>query len=373
MKTYQFKLYNSKRNKHIFSQIEFASEIYNHCIALGRRYYKLYGKYLSANRIKVHITKLKNLPKFSQWRNLNSQAIQDVVERIDRGYKLFFDKHNKRPPKFKSRKVYKSFTLKQTGYGFYGNQIRIGHFHYKFFKSREIEGKVKTVTVKRDSLGDVYIFVTTDQTEFSNEPKTGETAGFDFGLKTFLTVSDGTQIESPEFFRCSYDSVRKAGKSHSTKQFGSNNQEKARLTLARKHKKIRNQRHDFHFKLANRLTQDYDVLCFEDLNIEAMKRLWGRKISDLGFNEFIKIVAYYASIRNKKVVFVDRFFPSSKTCFACGMVNDNLELTDRTWHCFCCNTWHNRDLNAAKNIQRVGASTLGLGNVRSRSIGTVAV
>ncbi len=193
---------------------------------------------------------------------------------------------------------------------------------------------------------------------------TGETAGFDFGLKTFLTVSDGTQIESPEFFKSSIDEVRKTSKSHSTKQKGSNNREKARLKLARKHKKIANQRHDFHFKLANQLTQDYDVLCFEDLNLEGMKCLWGRKISDLGFSEFLQIVEYYASIRNKKVVKIDRFFPSSKTCFECGLVNKNLELKDRTWVCESCDTLLDRDLNAAKNIHRVGASTLGLGDVR---------
>ncbi|MCH8295703.1 transposase, partial [Candidatus Poribacteria bacterium] len=278
----------------------------------------------------------------------------------------------KRPPKFKSRKVYKSFTLKQTGYGFYGNQIRIGNYHYKFFKSREIFGIVKTVTVKRDPLGEVYIFIVTDYHEFFYEFMTGETAGFDFGLKTFLMVSDGTQIESPEFFKCSINEVRKAGKSHSTKKLGSNNREKARLNLARKHKKITNQRHDFQFKLANRLTQDYDVLCFEDLNLEGMKRLWGRKISDLGFNEFIKIVEYYASIRNKKVVKIDRFFPSSKTCFECSMVNENLELKDRTWVCESCDTVLDRDLNAAKNIHRVGASALGLGDVRPSTTAVAA-
>ncbi len=191
MKTYSFKLYNSKRNKQIFSQIEIASEIYNHCIALGRRYYKLYGKYLTANCIKVHITKLKKLPRFSHWRNLNSQAIQDVVERIDRGYKLFFDKHNKRPPKFKSRKIYKSFTLKQTGYGFYGNQIRIGDYHYKFFKSREIEGNIKTVTVKRDPLGDIYIFVVTDLSACNAQA--GHTEFSKRGRLPFLT--DSTALE----------------------------------------------------------------------------------------------------------------------------------------------------------------------------------
>jgi putative transposase len=372
LKTYQFKLYNSKRNQRIFSQIELASEIYNHCIALGRRYYKRYGEYLTANRIKVHVTKLKKLTRFSHWKTLNSQAIQDVVERIDRGYKLFFNGHNKRPPKFKSRRIYKSFTLKQTGYAFYGNQLRIGNYYYKFWKSRKIEGNPKTVTVKRDALGDVYIYVVTDVSVESSEFMMGKTAGFDFGLKTFLTVSDGTQIESPEFFKTSIASVRKASKSHSAKKRGSNNRNKARLNLARKHKKIANQRHDFHFKLANHLTQKYDVLCFEDLNLEGMKRLWGRKVSDLGFSEFLRIVEYYASIRDKRVVKIDRFFPSSKTCFECGKVNKNLELSERIWQCDGCSTTHDRDKNAAKNIQRVGASTLGLGDVRSRSIGTVA-
>jgi putative transposase len=364
MKTYAFNLYNSKRNQHIFSQIELASEIYNHCLALGRRYYRLYGEYLGKNRIQLHLTKLKKLPRFSHWNHLNSQAIQQITERIHLGYKLFFDKHNKRPPKFKSRKIYKSFTLKQTGYAFYGNQIRIGNYQYKFWKSREIEGKSKTVTVKRDPLGDVYIFVVTDHTEFSDEFMTGETAGFDFGLKTFLTVSDGKQIESPEFFKASIDDVRKANNFHSTKKRGSKNRERARLNLARKHKKIANQRHDFHFKLANQLTFDYDVLCFEDLNLDGMKRLWGRKVSDLGFSEFLKIVEYYAKIRNKNVVKIDRFFPSSKTCFECGNVNKTLELKDRTWQCESCDTVLDRDLNAAKNIHRVGASTLGLGDVR---------
>ena len=134
------------------------------------------------------------------------------------------------------------------------------------------------------------------QASVSKANMTGETAGFDFGLKTFLTVSDGTQIESPEFFKSSIDEVREASKSHSTKQKGSNNREKARLNLARKHQKIVHQRHDFHFKLASQLTQNYDVLCFEDLNLEGMKRLWGRKISDLGFCSSVSPAKRQASV-----------------------------------------------------------------------------
>lgn len=368
MKTYTFKLYRSDRNKHIYSQIELASSIYNHCIALGKRYYRLYDEYLEVNRIKLHITKLKKLSKFSHWKNLNAQAIQDITERIDKGYKLFFKKHNKRPPKFKSRKRYKSFTLKQNGYSFCENQIRIGKYHYKYFKNQKIEGNPKAVTVKRDSIGDIYIFVTTDCQEYSSQFMTGKIAGLDFGLKTFLTVSDGNKIVSPEFLKSSINEIRKASKSYSTKQIGSNNREKGRLNLARKYKKITNQRHDFHFKLANYLTKTYDLLCFETLNISAMKKLWGRKISDLAFSNFLEIVKYYASIRNKKVIQIDRWYPSSKTCSKCEDINKDLQLSDRTWTCKNCNTTHDRDLNAALNIQRVGVSTFELGNIRPDSL-----
>ena len=151
MKTYKFKLYNSRRNKHLHRQIELACEIYNHCIALQKRYYRIYGKYISAYTMQKHIARLKKLPRYKHWYYLNSQAIQDITERIDRAYKLFFRKHKKgirsAPPRFKKRRKYRSFTLKQTGYRLLkGSKVRIGKIVYKYFKSREIEGDIKRVT-----------------------------------------------------------------------------------------------------------------------------------------------------------------------------------------------------------------------------------
>jgi putative transposase len=136
------------------------------------------------------------------------------------------------------------------------------------------------------------------------------------------------------------------------------------MEFAKLHRKLQNQRNDFHFKLANDLTDRYDVMSFETLNLKGMQRIWGRKISDLGFASFISILKYVASAKGKTVVFTDRFEPTSKTCSSCGYVNNELTLSMRSWLCPECETNHDRDRNASYNILRVGASTLGLGDVR---------
>ena len=289
---------------------------------------------------------------------------------IDRGFRLFFDslKSNRRvsSPSFKKRRKYKSFTLKQAGYKLLGdNKIQIGKRCYKFHKSREIGGEVKTVTVKRDPLGDVYLFFSCEVSEEQiDRVSSGRSVGCDFGLKTFLTLSDGTEVKSPEFYKKGINTIRKASRGVSQKKKGSKNRSKARLNLARAHKKVSNQRKDHHFKLAKRLCELYDLLVFEDLNIKGMQKLWGRKIGDLGFSSFLQILDYYCAKTNSKMYKIDRFYPSSKTCSCCGFIFDELSLNDREWVCPGCHTSHDRDMNAAKNIHRVGASTLGVGEVR---------
>ncbi len=140
MKTYQFKLYQHKRNKHLHRAINASGNIYNHCIALHKRYYRLFKKHLNKNQLMKHIAKLRN--KNEYWQLVGSQSVQDIVQRIDRAYQLFFKHHNKgvRPPNFRKRIKYKSFTLKQAGYKFLAsNQVKIGQRVYKFCQSREIE------------------------------------------------------------------------------------------------------------------------------------------------------------------------------------------------------------------------------------------
>lgn len=162
----------------------------------------MFGKHLNVYKLMKHIAKLRKRIKY--WQQVGSQTVQEICQRIDKAYRLFFQQYRKgtRPPGFKKVRKYKSFTLKQAGYKFLsGNKIRIGNRVYKFSKSREIQGKVKTLTVKRNNLGELFVLVVTDYVDESFGVVTGKIAGFDYGLRTFLTVSDGTSIDSPLFFK----------------------------------------------------------------------------------------------------------------------------------------------------------------------------
>ena len=263
-------------------------------------------------------------------------------------------------------KKYSSFTLKQAGWKLLdGNKIRIQGKVYKFSKSRDIPASVKTVTVKRDSLGDLYLyFVVEEEIVQNNQAMTGNSAGFDFGLKTFLVTSDSEEIESPLFYRQALAELKAAQRKLSSKVKFSNHWKKAKANVTRLYQSVVNKRRDWFFKLAHELTDRYDWLFFEDLSMKGMRALWGRKIGDLARSEFMGILKHVASLKGKTIGLIDRFCPSSKTCFDCGYIHKDLALSDRRWTCSDCGAVHDRDVNAALNIQRVGASTLGLGDVR---------
>ena len=364
MKTYKFKLYSNHGNVDLHKTIDGHAPVWNHCVAVQRRYYAIYGKYISKFRLINHISKLKRTKRFAHWNQLPSQAIQDVAARIDKGYKAMFEALAKGKswgrPRFKPRRKYKSFTLLQAGWKILSsNKIRIGKRIYQYFKSRDIEGNPKRCTIKRDAIGDIYLCILTDHEDGDlNRVMTGKIAGFDFGLKTYLTGADYNDIESPQFFKRSAKQIKRANRKHSRKKKRGRNRERARLNLARKHRKIANQREDFHWKLAHQLTDEYDEIRLEDLNLQGMKSLWGRKVSDLGFTDFVKKLKYIAGKKGVKITFIDKWYPSSKTCSVCGAINESLSLRDRTWQCSSCHTQLDRDRNAAINIHRVGTSTL---------------
>jgi len=370
MKTLRFKLYNHKRNKYLKRTINAAGVIYNHCIALHKRYYRMWGKHLNCAKLQSHIAKLRKRNPF--WQLVGSQAVQDICQRIEKAYQLFFKHHQKgvRPPGFKKVKKYKSFTLKQAGYKFLGgNRIKIGNRVYQYWNSREITGKVKTLTVKRTPLGELFLVIVVDSgNELAIKSEPSSIAGFDFGLKTFLTCSEGFTIESPQFLKQSLNAIKKASQQHSRKQTGSNNREQARKHLVRKYEEVTNCRTDWFWKLAHNLTDRFDVLCFETLNLKGMQRLWGRKISDLAFREFLEILEWVASKKGKQIICINPLYPSSKTCSHCGHVLSSLDLSVRVWRCPSCQSVNGRDENAARNICAVGASTVKLGNVRRTDV-----
>ena len=362
-------MYSNHGNRELHKTIEAHASVWNHFIALCRRHYAIYGTYPGKKALMRHLTKLKRLPRYAHWNLLPSQSLQDVIDRIDKGYmKMFADcKKGKKccRPRFKARKRYKSFTLTQAGWKLpQSNYIRIGKRIYRYFKSREVLGNPKRCTIKRDSVGDVWLIILTDHVDTDlKSPTTGNNAGFDFGLKRYLTGSDSNDYESPQFFKRGTNVIKRSNRKHSRKRKGSKNQEHARINLARKHRKIANQRQDFHWKLAHDLTDRYDWIALESLNLKGMKALWGRKVSDLGFYDFVQKLKYIASKKDREIRFVDKWYPSSKTCHVCGAINQDLNLRDRTWQCPSCHTQLDRDRNAAINIHTVGASTVAVEDV----------
>jgi putative transposase len=327
----------------------------------------MFGKTLSGNKASKHLTKLKSKPQYVWIKKLNSQTAQEVLQRIEKGYQKFFQDLKKRKktsaPKFRPWRKYRSITFKQTGYKLFGNnQIKIGKKTFKFFKSRDIEGNIKTLTVKRDAVGDFFVVFSCEieNSSLKLRDKTGKMAAFDFGLKTFLIDQDNNKIEAPLFLAKSLKELKFKSKKFSRKKKGSNNRKKARVVLSRFHRKVGNQRTDFHFKLAKKLCEENDVLFFEDLTMTGMHRLWGRKVSDLANADFMTILEYQAAKSGSIVHKIDKWFPSTKTCSNCLKVREEkLELSERMWVC-ACGAAHNRDHNAAKNIFREGASSLGL-------------
>ena len=366
MKTLKFKLYNHQRNRYLKRSINAAGVIYNHCIALHRRYYRMYGNHLNCAKLQSYRVKLRKRKPF--WQTVGSQAVQELFQRIERAYLLFFKHHKKgvSPPGFKKIKKYKSFTLKPAGYKFIGgNRVKIADRVYQYGNSREIEETVKTLTIKRTALGELsMIVVVGDVSEPEAQFKTGKIAGFDFGGKTFLTISDGTKIELPQFLKQSINAIKTASRQHFQKRKESANRERARKNLVRKHEDVANRRCDWFWKMAHELTDKFDMLCFETLNLKEMQRLWGRKISDLAFGEFLQILQWIATKKGKQVVFLWRWYPSSKTCSDCGHVLESLDISVREWRWLSCQSIKGRDENAALNIQAVGASTVRLGDVR---------
>jgi putative transposase len=212
--SFRFKLFECKRLKHLHGTIDVSAQIWNHSVALYRRYYRLFKKALPKAQLQAHLAKLRN-GRFLHWKAVDSQSVQAIVDRLYLAWAAFFKGDIKRPPTFRKKIKYRSFTLKQSGFKLLGHgRIKILGRAYRFNQSRPITGQVKTVTVRRDALKDIYLSFSCDQVPQPEQvPKTGQSAGADFGLKTFLTLSSGERIAAPQLLKTELRHLRKLNES----------------------------------------------------------------------------------------------------------------------------------------------------------------
>jgi len=360
-KTYRYRIY---ANREVLSKAErwltLCRRLYN--TALEQRI-TIYRQNKGSISCYTQINQLPNLKAgFPEYREVGSQVLQEVLERLDKAYQNFFRRVRNGDgkvgfPRFKGKYRYDSFTLKQAGWKLEGKYLSVHNLgRFKLKLSRQIVGDIKTVTIRREATGKWYVGFSCADVPERVLQKSTNSIGLDVGIKSFLVDSDGNKIDNPAYFRQSEKLLRRRQRRLCRRVKGSNRRGKARLLVAKAHEKVKNQRNDFLHKVANQYISQYDVIFIEDLNVKGMVRNHhlSKSIADSSWSKFFELLSWKAEEAGRTLIRIPRFEPSSKTCSDCGAVNKALTLNDRQWVCQACGVLHDRDYNAAKNINRVG-------------------
>lgn len=354
--------------------------IYNYFLDKSQKAWNENKEYFNWVETSRELTKLKKTEEFSWLKEVDSSAMCNALNHLDTAYKNLYQARKEKRNynlRFKSKKIHReSFTTQAINSIYKGESypnVKID-FENKRIKIPKLKSWIKyrdereafdyksiqKITIKQTPAGNYYaaILFRIPKTINTYEAELDKSIGIDFGLKNFITLSNGEKINSPECLKKSLRKLRRLNKSHSRKKTNSKNKEKARIKLAKCYEKIANQRKYFNDCLSKKLLDNYDFIFIEDLNISAMQKLWGRKVSDIAWSQFVNMLTYKALERNKYVLKVDKFFPSSKLCNHCGYKNEALNLSDRKWICPVCGKIHDRDINASKNILQEGLRKL---------------
>jgi putative transposase len=293
-----------------------------------------------------------------------SQVLQDVIKRVDKSFKNFFNGFGY--PRFQGRNRYNSFTYPQSGFGLEDGKLNLSKIgNIRIIQHREIEGKIKTCTIKKDI--DQWYVTFSCEIETPIIPVEIKTKiGIDIGLSSLITMSNGEQIEPPEFLRKSEEKLIQEQKRLSRKKKRSGKRNKQRIKLSKVHRKIRNQRADFAHKTSRKLIDSFDSIIFEDLQIKNMiqNHHLSKSIFDAGWNQLMNFTKSKAECAGKVVEFVNAR-NTSQNCSSCGNPVPK-SLSIRTHSCPFCGLVLDRDHNAAINILERSICTVGTTGINAR-------
>lgn len=324
---------------------------YNNALAECQTHYEETGKSLNYHALAVRLPKLKQ--EFEWLKEADAQALQQSVKHLSRAFDNFFAKRGAYPT-FKSKRDRQSFSYPQR-VKFNGNRIycpKVGWV--KCVIHREMEGKLKTVTISRTSCGHFYASILRDDgLEAPAVSYDGKVIGVDVGLSHLAITSDGTKIDNKRIMSKHERNLKRKQQKLSRKQKGSKRRDKARRTVARVHERIANCRKDHLHKVSRKIVNENQVIAVETLNIKGMMKNHNlsKAVSDAGWGMLSSFLEYKAAREGKSFIKVDRWFPSSKTCSSCGQVVRKMPLNVRSWSCTRCGANHDRDVNAAINIR----------------------
>jgi len=365
LKAMKYRIYPTK-SQILLIEKHFGSTrfLYNYFLEYRQKEYAKGNQKVGYMVTQTELTKLKKLKEYEWLKECGSQSLQMALRDLDSAYSRFFKKQGGYP-KFKSKKhTSQSFTAPQN--------IKVANscvYLPKFTKEgikvklhRQIpQGAIlKQATVSRHNNQYFVSILIDDGNPIPKPTKSKNTVGLDMGLTYLIITSDGKKYKNNKYFVKSQQKLKKLQRQMSKKQKGSNNRQKAKLKVQKLHTRIANQRKDTLHKISNEITNQYDIICLETLNIRGMQknRRLAKAITDVAWSAFMRKLEYKAKWRGKTILKIDKWIPSSQICSNCGVNNGKKELSIRKWECPECHLKHDRDINAAVNIKNYGLSQI---------------
>ena len=334
--------------------------VYNQTLAYRKEAYEKEKKPVSKTDCNNYCN--RELKKEYEWlKDVDKFALTNAIYNMDAAYRKFFKEHAGYP-KFKSKRDnHKSYTTNYTNENivvdFEKGRVKLPKLKMvKAKPPREFEGQIKSATISQMPSGKYFVSILVEE-EQVELPKVEKSVGIDLGIKDLVITSDGEKIDNLKLIKKYENKLVRQQRKLAHKQKGSKNREKQRIKVAKIYEKIANTRNDYLHKISHKLINENQVIVSEDLSVSNMVKNanLAKSISDCGWSELTRQLQYKADWYGRTYVKIGRFVPSSQTCHVCGYKNEETkDLTVRKWTCPQCQTEHDRDINAAINIQNEG-------------------
>ena len=361
---YSYRLYPVPGQRQALAQaFGCARVVFNDALAAREAAYQAGEPYLTDAQLSARLTIAKRTPERAWLGEVSAVVLQQALADLTTAYRNFFASRNGTragrkmgKPRFRSRKDHRQtirFTANARFRVLPNGKLRlpkIGDVPVRW--SRPLPSEPSSVTVIRDPAGRYFAsFVI--ETAPGQLPEAEPIVGIDLGLKHFAVLSDGRKITAPQFLRRAEKHLNRAQRNLSRKQKGSANRDKARVKVARAHARVADARRDFHHQLSTALIRDNQAVAVEDLAVKALGRTrLAKSVYDAGWSAFVGMLEYKARLYGREFHRIGRFEPTSQTCSACGVKDAPKPLHVRAWQCRSCQTWLDRDINAAVNVAK---------------------
>jgi putative transposase len=365
-RAYQYRVYPTNEQKKILARtFGCARFVYNWALRLRTDAYYQEQKRISYSDTSATLTQLKQHPEYSWLNDVAAVPLQQSLRHLDKAFKNFFAGRAEYP-KFHSKHGEQSVTYIGTAFKWDGTSLTLAKMDepLDIVWSRPLPKGCKptTVTITKDTANRYFVSILVEE-DIQPLPVVNKQVGLDLGLKSMVITSDGEHVGNPKYFAKDEKKLAKAQRRLSKKKKGSKNRHKARLKVARIHAKVADRRRDYQHKLSTRIIRENQTICVESLSVKNMVKnsCLAKAISDVGWGEFTRQLDYKAKWYGRTLIKIEKWYPSSKRCHRCGHVLASLSLDVRFWLCPECKTFHDRDINAAKNVLAAGLAVSACG------------